>query len=205
MCIDYYASATVAEGIASGYRTVCTTTGGTVLPSTCPFQKTLGSCITTANSGSQEGILQRAYYYVDDGGVAGNVQSDCEKTGGTYVPPGGDAATSGSTGTSCTAGTNRDAGASSGGVAFSVETDLNGEPTLCTNFVGTVTAAELQSVLSIGAVTSACPVLSGACACPGTSGSGTFGTTPTYVYYTTKLVGTPSECSQPGCSSYKGS
>jgi hypothetical protein len=70
---------------------------------------------------------------------------------------------------------------------------VNGEYLECTNYVGTVTAEQLASVLKVGATTSACPEKNALCACTQKK-AGTFGTDATLVYYKTSMSSSASNC-----------
>jgi hypothetical protein len=204
-CQDYYSTEGAAQAVDPSFRAFCTAESGTILSSTCPETNSLGSCITTSSIGatatSPQGALTRNYLYAQAGSSQSSVRTSCEKEGGVYVPPGSaapDAGPEGATAT-CTAGQASSDGGTSG-VAFSMALVVNGQVLQCTNYVGNVTQAQLDSVIALGATTTSCPAENAVCACTEVPGSGTFATDPTLVYYKTSMDSSPSTCADAGAN-----
>jgi hypothetical protein len=200
-CQDTYATPAAVSGVSASLPGLCSAFSGTLLHSPCSAANSLGSCIITASTGTIAGELVRLNEYAEAGLTVQSFQASCRNQNGTFVLPDGSLPDGGLAGTTASCGTHPiDGGASSGGVAFAIQTVVNGEVVECTNFVGAVTQQQLQSVLSIGAMTSACPTQNAACACTQGAGLGTFGTTATQVYYTTTSDPSASSCSDAGAN-----
>jgi hypothetical protein len=186
-CVDYYATAAAAGAVAPSFKAICQVESGTVLSSTCPSQNSVGSCLGSSSSGptgsSPLAALERITIYAGSTTPAA-YRVDCEKEQGVYVPPDADSSVMTPTGSAdaCSAPSTAKGGGA-GGVAFSEETVVNGDVIECTNYVGKVSQAELDSVLKLGALTTPCPAAKAICSCAQGAGSGPFGTTPTLVYY----------------------
>jgi hypothetical protein len=202
-CQDTYATPAAASGVNISLPALCTAFGGKLLSSPCPSANSVGSCIITASTGTTEAELERIYEYAEGNVTAQSFETSCMSQNAKFVLPNGSLPDGGLAGTGASCGAQPAGGQSSGGVAFAIETLVNGQIVECTNYVGTVTAQQLQSVESIGAMTTACPAQNGACACAQAAGSGTFGTTPTLIYYSTTIGGASSACADAGvtCSS----
>jgi len=192
-CIDYYATpntVTTAEETASAFCGGL----GTVLKSPCPTTNTLGSCVdivsTGASGASQMAIVERDYEYAGQSLTAAEVETSCTGGNGLYVPPDGSLPDAGAEAgvPACIPGGTPDGSGGANGFAFAIEVDANGQPETCTDFFGTVTSDQLSSVIANdGAMTSPCPVQNAVCACPGVADASVFGTTTTYIYYTSAL------------------
>jgi hypothetical protein len=203
-CIDYYATVAAVDSVGPSFKAVCGALGGKVLASKCPSAGSIGSCVETSSTGptgsASLGALEQQYFYAMSG-TAASLQSSCERQKGVYLPASDSSspAPSGSTGATCNTPSPGKAGS---GVAFSISTDANGQVIECTNYVGSITPAQLQSVLNVGASTSPCPAANVLCACP-TPGSSTFGTTATLVYYHSPSGSSTETCpvAGPSCSS----
>ena len=203
-CQDTYATPAAAASVNVSLSALCGAFGGKLLSSPCPSANSVGSCIITASTGTTEGELERIYEYAEGNVTAQSFETSCMSQNAKFILPNGSLPDGGLAGSGASCGAQpADGGQSSGGVAFAVETVVNGQIVECTNFVGTVTAQQLQSVESIGAMTSACPAQNAACACAQAAGLGTFGTTPTMIYYATTVAGGSSACADAGvnCSS----
>jgi hypothetical protein len=174
-----------------------------MLSGSCPTANSIGSCTASSTIGV-EGVRERIFEYSGSNKTPAAYQAECAKDHGVYSAPDGsstigDAGVASGSGCGSTAPTGSGGATSSGsGVAFSIATSVNGEVLECTNYVGTVTQAQLNSVLALGAVTTACPRANAACACTMPNG-GTFGTTATLVYYNTATAGSQASfCQQLG-------
>jgi hypothetical protein len=199
-CQDTYATSASAASVNATLPTLCTAFGGKLLSSPCPSANSLGSCLITASTGT-EGELERLYEYAEANVTVESFESSCKSQNAKFILPNGSLPDGGLAGSAASCGAQSpDGGPSSGGVAFAIETVANGQIVECTNFVGTVTAQQLQSVQALGAMTSACPAQNAACACAQAAGSGTFGTTPTMIYYSTTLTGASSACADAGAN-----
>jgi hypothetical protein len=197
-CIDYYATAAAASAVTTSFKALCQGENGSVLSSVCPAEDSVGSCLETSSSGptatSPLAALERIFIYGSS--TAQAYQANCEGKGGVYAAPGasGSGAPSAGGADACSSATNASGGGDDSGVAFNEETVANGQVIGCTNYVGSVSQAQLDSVLKLGALTSPCPAAHAICSCAQGAGSGPFGTTPTLVYYETTLGGSESSC-----------
>ncbi len=199
-CQDTYATAGAVAGVSASLPALCSAYSGTLLHAPCPTANSVGSCIITASTGSVAGELVRLTEYAGTGVTVQSFQASCRSEKGTFVPPGGASPDGGLAGTGATCGAKpTGGGGASGGVAFSIETDLNGQTIECTNYVGAVTAQQLQSVLSIGAMTGACPTQNAACICK-RAGVDLYGTSATQIFYKTAVDPTGSSCADAGTS-----
>ena len=189
-CTDYYATKSAAGAVRQSFQSVCGAFSGTIQNKTCSAAGSVGSCVDTASSGpaasSSQAVLTQLYEYDSDSSYAATYAADCQRNGGVYVAADGSAP-------SLPAGTNaaackKSSSGASGGNVFSVATYLNDEVLECTNYVGHVTAQELDAVITAdGAVAEACPEANALCSCPQATGSGPYGTTATLVYYKTSI------------------
>jgi len=193
-CSDTYTTASLAAGIATSQRSVCTAMQGTILSAPCATDGSLGSCIITGSSGatatSPTAEYQRLYMYAGAPNVsADTARAACTGENGTYEVPGA-AADAGvpavGASTLACAPASGDGGTTTG-FAFAVATVVNGQVVQCTNFSGTTTAAQRNSIVAIGGMLTPCPAMNAVCACRQPAGSGTFGTDATAVTYTTAL------------------
>jgi len=205
-CIDYYATASAASAVDTSFRTICQVQQGTLLDELCPREGSNGSCTSTASSGptssSPAAVLERQYFYESNTSPA-SYKASCESEKGIYTPPSDSAVAPTSSGDAKCSQPAK-AGAAQGGVAFSVSTVLNGDVIECTNYVGQVTAAELNSVVQQGAETTPCPTESSICACPSAE-AGAFGTKVTLIYYQT-FMSSSQDCpsDDAACGPYRG-
>lgn len=201
LCTEYYSNVPQVE---TTFKVLCGTEQGTVT-TRCPTANSFGSCTATSTAGNQ-GAVEATFGYPDaDGsGSAGQFKSDCD-SGSVYAPPGAPPASTASSGSQIVSTCPQSSGSGSG-VAFSFATLVNGEDLECTNYVGTLTAAQLASVLAIGASTSPCPEKNALCACT-KKGAGTFGTDATLVYYKTSMPSSGGSCDGvgAGCDVYTDS
>lgn len=202
-CQDTYGTPAAVQALNIELPQVCSAGSGTLLTSPCPLANSLGSCLIVAATGTA-GELARLYQYAQGSLTPQSFQQTCVSEHGTYLQPDGTLPDGGTAGSSASCAGGGGGSPSTGGVAFSVATMLNGQVLECTNFVGSVTSQQLQSVLAIGATASACPAANAGCACAQPAGSGTFGTTATLVYYKTASDPTASICAGMGtqCTSY---
>ncbi|HYQ15401.1 MAG TPA: hypothetical protein VEQ58_06585 [Polyangiaceae bacterium] len=199
-CIDYYATASAVSAVETSFKSICQVQQGTLLSGVCPTEGSNGSCTATASSGSSAAVLERQYFYESNTSPA-SYKASCESDKGIYTPPEGSAVAPTSSGDpKCSQPAK--AGGAAGGVAFSISTVLNGDVIECTNYVGEVSAAELDSVLKQGAETTPCPVEKAVCACPA---DGVFGTKATLVYYQT-FMSSSKDCpnDDAACGPYSG-
>jgi hypothetical protein len=196
-CQDTYATPAAVAGVKASLPGLCSAFGGKLLSSPCSSANSLGSCVISASTGTISGELVRIYEYAEANLTVQSFQASCRSQNGSFIFPNGSLPDGGLAGSAANCGTKP---SSSGGLAFAIQTVVNGQVVECTNFVGTVTAQQLQSVQSIGAMTSACPAQNAACACTQAAGSGTFGTTPTLVYYSTSAAGVSSACADAGAN-----
>jgi hypothetical protein len=186
-CIDYYATASAASAVGASFKAVCQVQAGMVLAGQCPSQGSIGSCVQTASNGptasSPQAVLEQQYFY-DVSETPDSYRRTCDEHRGLYVAAGDDSAkpTGSAGGGSCKTGSS-DVG-SQGGVAFSLSILANGETIGCTNYIGQVSQAQLDSVIAIGAETTPCPSANALCGCA-SKGDGTFGTDTQRVYYLT--------------------
>jgi len=202
MCTEYYSN---VPSTAATFKTLCSVESGSPV-SHCPTAGGLGSCTASATTATgTQGAIEVTYGYLDSQGKgsAAQFQADCG-SGSVYAPPGAAPASSAKAGSAVTS-TCPSKGASSG-VAFSMATLVNGEYLECTNYVGTVNADQLASVLKIGATVDACPEKNALCACTKKKG-GTFGTDATMVYYKTSMNSSGGSCDGvgAGCDVYTDS
>jgi len=203
-CIDYYATGAIVSVAKTTFGALCDAMKGQVTTTACPSEGSIGSCTSAASSGqtatSPAAVLERQYFY---GGntTPESYRENCEDDGGIYTPPGVAAgAPMGTKSGSCEAGSG--SGEPDSRVAFSISTVVNGEVISCTNYVGEVSAEQLESVLSQGAETIACPVANAVCGC---AIPGVFDTEATIVYYRTSMPST-GECpnDDASCGPYDG-
>lgn len=195
-CTEFYSNVPEVRPILQAF---CTTGGGTE-SARCPSDGSLGSCTSTSTTATgTQGVIGATYGYPDSRGgeSAASFQSDCDD-GSLYAPPGAPPASNAKAGSPVISSCPRQ-----GGVAFSLATLVNGEYEQCTNFVGDVTAEQLESVLKLGATTSSCPESRALCACT-KNDSGTFGTDATLVYYETSMSSSRRTCEglETTCDSY---
>ncbi|HYP89539.1 MAG TPA: hypothetical protein VEQ59_15330 [Polyangiaceae bacterium] len=196
LCTEYYSN--VKDAVLQSVAGICTALGGKGVE-TCSTEQSAGSCTDTSTTGGGQGLVAVTYGYTTEV-TPQQYQADCD---GVYAPPGTPPASapSGSSNvtSTCPASTSTSTSSSSG-VAFSMATIVNGEVINCTNYIGTVTAPQLQGVLSIGATTDACPEAGSACSCL-THGGGTYGTDAMQVFYDTSMTSRD----ESDCESVKGS
>jgi len=187
LCTEFYSN---VPQVTASFKALCNAEQGTVTDH-CPTENSFGSCTASSTTGSgTQGAIEATFGYPDSrgGGSAAAFQSDCDD-GSVYAPPGAAPASTAKAGSAVTSSCPR----TGGGVAFSMATLVNGEYLECTNYVGTVTADQLASVLKIGATTSPCPEAKALCACTKLKG-GTFGTDATLVYYQTSMASSGHAC-----------
>ncbi len=197
LCTEFYSN---VPSIVPTFKALCTAETGTAV-SRCPTAGSLGSCTASSTTGTGTlGAVEATYRYPDSKGKgnAAQFQADCDG-GSVYAPPGAPPASGAKAGSTVTSSCPSKAASSAGGVAFSMATLVNGEYLECTNYVGTVTADQLASVLKIGATTDACPEKNALCACTKKK-IGTFGTDATLVYYKTSMASSGSSCDGLGAS-----
>lgn len=189
-CVDYYATKSAAKSASISIDSVCSALGGTKLASVCPAVGSLGSCVNTSSSGpvagSSAAMLEQMYEY-DESSSTATWEADCESENGVYVAPDGSAPKlpAGSQTAACKSGgmTGGD-----GTEVFSVSTYFDQEVIECTNYQGSISEAEFESVAAEGAEAMPCPSQSAICSCPVPAASGLFGTTDTLVYYKTSMT-----------------
>jgi hypothetical protein len=179
-CTDYYATNSAATATKQSFTGVCKALGGSILSGLCPAAGSIGSCVNTSTSSpsgmSPIGALSQLYSYTTSTSPA-RYRADCESDGGVYVAPDG-------TAPALPTGANSSACKSEGGDGanlFSMSVYLNDQVIECTNYVGPVTQAELDSVIATGAEEAPCPSANAICSCevPGSL----FGTDATLIYY----------------------
>lgn len=182
LCTEYYSN--VRQAVEGSVKAICSAFKGKTLD-VCPTKGSLGSCTNSSMAGGGQGLISVTYSYADSGRTEQQARDSCDD--GVYAPPGAAPASVATAGASVTSTCDAPTETGSGAVAFSVATLANGEVINCSNYIGEVTAAELDSVLSIGATRDACPEENSACACL-IKGMGTFGTDFMQVHYDTSMT-----------------
>ncbi|HEY0468171.1 MAG TPA: hypothetical protein VGC79_28425 [Polyangiaceae bacterium] len=186
LCTEFYSN---VPQVTTTFKALCSAEQGTV-SGHCPTENSFGSCTVSSTTGSgSQGAIEATFGYPDSrgSGSAAAFERDCD-SGSVYAPPGAPPASTAPTGSMVTSTCPH-----AGGVAFSMATLVNGEYLECTNYVGSVTADQLASVLKIGATTSPCPEANALCACTKNK-AGTFGTDATLVYYKTSMASSSKSC-----------
>lgn len=181
LCTEYYSN--VRQAVEGSVKAICDAFKGKSLD-VCPTQGSLGSCTNSSMAGGGQGLISVTYSYAESGQTEQQSRNNCS---GIYAPPGAPPASTPSAGASVTSTCEAPSETASGAVAFSVSTLANGEVINCSNYIGEVSAAQLDSVLSIGATRGACPEANAGCACL-TPGAGTFGTDLMQVHYDTSMT-----------------
>jgi hypothetical protein len=181
-CSDFYATKSAASAAKQSFTAFCSALSGKVLSGVCPAAGSIGSCVntsTTSPSGmSQAGALSQLYSYSSSTSAA-SYRADCENDGGVYVAPDGTAPAlpAGANASECKSG----GGGGDGANLFSVSVYLNDQVIECTNYVGPVTQAQLDSVIATGAEEAPCPRANVICSCD--VPNSLFGTDATLIYY----------------------
>ena len=181
LCTEYYSN--VRQAVEGSVNAICAAFKGKVLDK-CPAEGSLGSCTSSSMAGGGQGLIGAIYTYADSGRTEQQARDNCDD--GVYAPPGAPPASVATAGANVTSTCKAPTETSSGAVAFSFATLFNDEVVNCSNYIGEVSAAELDSVLSIGATLGACPEENAGCACL-TQGAGTFATDLMQVFYDTSM------------------
>lgn len=180
-CSDFYATKSATSAAKQSFTGFCGALGGKILSGVCPAAGSLGSCVNTSSTSpsgmSPAAALSQLYSYSTSTSAA-SYRADCESDGGVYVAPDGTAPAlpAGANASACQSG-----GGGDGADLFSVSVYVNNQVIECTNYVGHVTQAELDSVLAIGAVEAPCPRANAICSCE--VADSLFGTEVSLHYY----------------------